>query len=542
MQASSDNDTGKLVHAGRHPHGEALDERLAGLALRARRQLREARQQIDHGRAEVAVQLLARAVASDPRIGEHVEFLRLLGVARHLQMHHDQALGSLRRAAELQPDDALVLTNLGTVLGATGYVEEALEKLRRACDLAPDFPAAWYNLGRGLGRQSRTAEAHAAYAQALRCDPQNSKARIAYADSLRKMGRIVEAGEQYREALRHPGSILAWFRLVNLGNSGLTETDIDSLRGICSSPQFSEQDRAIAGFSLAKALEDHGRYREAFSALNSANAHRRRRAPWDANAFQKRNAAIASAFDQPPPSASPAELGHQIIFLVGLPHSGAGLIENALLEHPDVEGARELPELWNVLNRESDRRGSAFPAWVGDASPGDWRRMGEEYLERTHHWRSAQTRFVDKALNNWRIVGAAQAMLPGARFVNARRDPLETCLSCYRKPFARGHAFPCDLTDLGEYWQEYDRMMRRWNARYPHRVHDLDHDELPSDPAAQLRSLLEFCGLPFDTACLGGDQLPRSAPRHAHLYAGMLAPLRLAMGLPAETSADSAPA
>src|SRR6185312_7507313 len=164
-----------------------------------------------------------------------------------------------------------------------------------------------------------------------------------------------------------------------------------------------------------------------------------------------------------PPQSLNASLGHEVIFIVSLPRSGSTLTEQILASHPDVEGANELPDLGNVLEAESRRTGLEFPAWVPNATPADWRRMGESYLERTARFRKSRSRFTDKALSNWRVVGAAMAMLPGARFVNCRRDPVETCFSCFRQVFARGQAFTYDLFDLAAYWRDYDRMMRFWH-------------------------------------------------------------------------------
>src|SRR4051812_5465120 len=520
-----------------------LDQRLADLPLRAQRLLRDARRALDARDLRQADALLQRGQSW---AGDHPEYLRLLAIASHLQGRPAEAVAALRRALEQRPGDALLLMNLGTALRAAGDLEAAAVALRRACDLAPDLAAAWYNLGRSLGQVGRTGEAHEAYERALRCDPSHVRARIGLADTLRTFGRIEDAAAEYRNVLGKPGSIQAWLRIANMKTVRFTPEETQELERLFATSGTSDDDRVVIGFSLAKALEDANRYPEAFTVLSSANAIKRRHVQWDANQFSERIDDIMKAFARPPASASPSDLGREVIFIVSLPRSGSTLTEQILASHPDVEGANELPDLGNVLEAESRRTGLEFPDWVPNATPEDWRRMGESYLERTARFRRERSRFTDKALSNWRVIGAAMAMLPGARFVNSRRDPIETCFSCFRQVFTRGQAFTYDLFDLAAYWRDYDRMMRFWHPRYPHAVRDQVYEKLLAEPEAETRALLQFCGLEWDPACLRFYETPRhvrtiSAAQvreplradtaRAPLYRELLTPLRLALGL-----------
>jgi tetratricopeptide (TPR) repeat protein len=478
--------------------------------------------------------------------GDHPEYLRLFAIARHLQGRPAEAVAALRRAIERQPGDALLLMNLGTALRATGDLEAAAVALRRACEIAPDLAPGWYNLGRTLGQSGRSGEAHEAYERALRIDPDHVRARIGFADTLRTFGRIEDAAKEYRSVLGRPGSIQAWLRIANMKTVRFSADETKELERLFATPGTSDDDRVVIGFALAKALEDENRHPEAFTVLSTANAIKRRYVQWDAHQFSERIDLIMKTFARPPASASPPDLGREVIFIVSLPRSGSTLTEQILASHPEVEGANELPDLGNVLEAESKRTGLEFPEWVPNATPEDWRRMGESYLERTARFRRERGRFTDKALSNWRAIGAAMAMLPGARFVNCRRDPVETCFSCFRQVFTRGQAFTYDLFDLAAYWRDYDRMMRFWHPRYPHAVRDQVYEKLLAEPEAETRALLQFCGLEWDPACLRFYETPRhvrtiSAAQvreplrgdtaRAPLYRELLTPLRLALGI-----------
>jgi tetratricopeptide (TPR) repeat protein len=522
----------------------SLDQRLAGLPLRAQRLLREARQLLEARDAPGADALLERAQGF---AGDHPEYLRLVAITRQLQGRPAEAVPVLRRALEKMPGDALLLTNLGTALRAAGDFDAAIVTLRRACELAPELAAGWYNLGRALGQSGRTAEANEAYDRALRCDPAHVRARIGLADTLRTFGRIDDAVKEYRSVLGKPEATQAWLRLANMKTVPFTAEETAELERQFAAATTSDNDRVVVGFALAKALEDAGRYPEAFTVLSTANSIKRRHVQWDARQFSQRLDAIMKAFSRPPATASPPDLGHEVIFIVSLPRSGSTLTEQILATHPDVEGANELPDLGNVLEAESRRTGLEFPDWVPNATPADWRRLGEAYLARTERFRRQRGRFTDKGLSNWRVVGAAMAMLPGARFVNCRRDPVETCFSCFRQVFARGQAFTYDLAELAAYWRDYDRTMRFWNARHPHAVREQVYEKLLADPEAETRALLAFCGLAWDPACLRFYETPRNVrtisaaqvreplrgdTARAPMYRELLMPLRLALGQP----------
>ncbi len=517
------------------------DDRLHGLSARERERLREARCALDHGYVAMADRTLSKI---RPRARRHPEFLYLLGVTRHLQKRRDEAISALYGAAALRPTDAHILTSLGTALCNAGRIEAALACLSQGCRLASGTATAWYALGRALGRDARLDAAQQAFECALRCDPRHVRARIALGDALRTRGRIDRAVEQYRLALREPGGVRAWGRLANVQTVQFDARDAATLERLYTDPTLAEEDRVVAGFALAKALEDQGQYVAAFTVLESANALRRKRMTWNPAAFRRRNDEIARAFSSQPTTASPANLGEEVIFIVSLPRSGSTLTEQILASHPQVEGANELPDLWAVLDEESRRRGVEFPGWVPLMGADDWHRLGRRYLERTVRWRRSRPRFTDKALTNWRIIGAARAMLPGARFVNCRRDPLEVCLSCYRQRFARGQAFSYDLTELAAYWREHERMMQHWRQQHSGYIHDFVHEKLLAEPDLEIRRLLEFCRLRFDPACLRHHETRRMVrtiscaqvreplrvnTAHAHLYGDLLAPLRDAL-------------
>lgn len=475
----------------------------------------------------------------------YAEMLRLLAIALRMRQRNAEALPLLRQAAELQPDDALIQNSLGVALDDAGEGDAAIAAFRRACALAPHAVPIWSNLGKTLVERERFEDAVPVLEHVLQIAPHDAS-QLRLAHSLRVLGRTDDASARYRELIaRNPADGTAWLGLAMMKTRPFARADIDAIEAALGEP-VSVDDRIALGFAHAKALDDHRRFGEAFAALADANARTRAIRPWNAREFSAVVDAVRTEFAQAPAGA-PDGLGAEVIFIVGMPRSGSSLTEQILATHSLIQGGGELDALAKVVQEESRRRRSHFPHWVATSSPDDWQRLGEEYLQRTARWRKPGKRLTDKLPGNWLRVGAALAMLPGARVIDCRRDPVESCFSCFRTLFTQGtQEFSYDLGDLAAYWRDYDRLCRHWAKLYPGRYRTQHYEALVDDPEGQTRALLEFCGVPFESACLNPHESLRivataSASQvrepirrgasYAGNYGALLDPLRAALGL-----------
>lgn len=484
------------------------ERRLDGLGEAALLFLRQGNRSFDAGDLSAAERCFAQARSEAPG---HPEPLRLHALVLHRLGRPAEAAALLRQAAQARPDDALIQNALGGALGDSGQNEAALAALRRACELDPGLSAAWANLGNALAMAGRTAESEAPLRRALELAPQLESARLLLAEALMMLGRIDESAAQYRQLLqRCPHSGQAWWGLANLKSVRLEADDADRLQALVRRRDLPDAEQLTARFALAKALDDTGRHAEAFHAYVDANAFARRGFRWDSAGFSRWVEHVSASFERSAFEPPDPAFGAEVVFVVGLPRSASTLTEQILAAHPLVEGASELGDLGAVIREESQRRRRAFPDWIADADAADWRRLGQRYLERTARWRERRPRFTDKAPGNWMLTAAIRRMLPGARIVDCRRDPVETCWSCFRQIFWREHEYSYDLGDLAAYWHTYDAAMRRWTAQWPARIRAQVYEELLADPERQTRELLDFCGLPFDAACLRFHEAGRS--------------------------------
>ena len=234
---------------------------------------------------------------------------------------------------------------------------------------------------------------------------------------------------------------------------------------------------------------------------------KRKEIVYDESAGQSLHDNIVRAFDAEifqrlvdvgDPSAVP-------IFILGMPRSGSTLIEQILASHPSVQAAGELRNLSAVVERslQSGGRQFAYPEYLSLLGPDDFKRMGQAYLASLPPLPTGKTRLVDKAPGNFWYVGLIRLALPHAKIIHTVRDPVDTCVSCFSKLFSFGHPFSYDLVELGHYYRRYSNLMDYWRSVLPAgSILDVAYEDVVDDLEGQARRMLDYCGLPWDPACL----------------------------------------
>jgi tetratricopeptide (TPR) repeat protein len=476
----------------------------------------------------------------------HPETLRLRGVIEHMRGRAESALEPLVASLRQRPQDPLTYSYLGACYEALGDSESALKAFRGACEQGPESAEHWFNFGRVLSAYGWHEHAAVVLRQALKIAPQDHRARAMLASTLNLEGRSEEAVAEYRRILStNPASGLSWWGLAVIKPMPLDANDIARMQEILARPGVDDLERPAIHFALGHALEHRGEHASALENFSRAHEFSTRGHPaWDSAASREGMLRGLDAFPALP-AAQSDDAGREVIFIVSLPRSGSTLTEQILASHSQVSGTLELPDLPEVLSEASTRYQAAFPDWVPSMSASDWQALGNKYLERTRRWRRERPRMTDKLPGNWRYIGAILSMLPNARVVVVRRDPLETCLACYRMLLDR-HDYTHDFRSLAEFWQDFDHAVNEWQRRCPDRVRVQSYEALTEDPQAQIRELLAFCDLPFEQACVEFHanrrrvstpsaaqvrQPMRKSTARADAYGSLLDPLRSALGL-----------
>lgn len=519
-------------------------QRLAGLSPDQKQRTIAIAQAMERGQIQEAQRGAVALLALAPT---HPEVLRLFAMLQQQAGNHRQALDALLRACAQRPDDPMIYNALGQSYEGINDLARSRDALQRACELGPDLAVCSFNYARRLIADNDSNQATAPLQRVLKLNPEHPLARSMLANVLRTAGRNAEAEAQFRRIIAAAPTRAghAWWGLAMLKPMPLTHADISTLQRILKRADVADNDRVAASSALAMAFEHSGDYAQAFAAMQAAHVLARRHEPHDAADFTKQVDAILAACTPRPQSAQPA-IGDEVIFIASLPRSGSTLIEQILASHSQIQGTSELHDLGQVLMAECEQLRIPFTQLIATHRPDQWHTLGQRYLQRTERWRRKRPRFTDKMPANWMYIGTILSMLPNARVVVCRRDPLETCLACYRYLFAR-HPYTHDFSDLAKQWQVFDRSIAYWKRLYPDRVREQSYEALQADTEAQIRELLAFCDLPFEDACLNFHTTQRvvTTPSAAQVrepirrdtaragkYGALLDPLRLALGMP----------
>jgi hypothetical protein len=276
---------------------------------------------------------------------------------------------------------------------------------------------------------------------------------------------------------------------------------------------LSRSARIRLNFALAKAYDDIGRFDDAFRHLQEGNRQKRERIAYDEKQALEQFDRIRSCLDRGLLARSSGGFRSDVpIFVLGMPRSGTTLIEQILAAHPAIHGAGELTDFGRLANHIRDAKGNLcrYPDDVAGLSDDQLAFLGKEYVGRLRQLAPAAPRITDKMPGNFVFVGLIHMALPNARIIHVRRDPCDTCLSCYSKLFSAPQEFTYDLAELGRYYREYDRLMTHWRETLPHgRMFEVRYEDVIADLETWARRIVGHCGLEWDPACIAFHEARR---------------------------------
>jgi tetratricopeptide (TPR) repeat protein len=436
--------------------------------------------------------------------------LHMLAQARARQGGHSDAETLLARCLELDPSFDGARFSYANALFDQQKAAQAIAQVEILMQRDANHPAYRNLLAAGLALVGDYARVNAIYDGLLAQYPNQPRIWLNAAHALRTVGRRDEAVAAYRRCIAlAPELGDAYWGLANLKTASLTDAEAKAMAAQLQRADLPGEDRLHLNFALGKALEDRGDYADAFAHYAAGAKIRRASIPYDADEttaqMQRAKAVFTSAFfaDRQgfgSPSSAP-------IFVLGLPRSGSTLIEQILASHSAVEGTMELPDI-GFLAKSLDRaarggRGPSYPERLVELDAASASALGESYIATTAIQRQLdRPRFIDKMPNNFQYIGLIHLILPNAKIIDARRHPLGSCFSAFKQHFAQGQAFSYDLTDLGRYYADYVELMTHVDTAIPARIHRVIYEDLVEDTDAQVRRLLDYCGLPFEEGCL----------------------------------------
>ncbi len=440
--------------------------------------------------------------------GAHVDGMRILAQISIKLNVLDDAEILLDNIVRMRPDYNDARFEYAYVLAQRRRYEHALLETRRLLDQSARNPAyrkLHASICDGLGDSD---EALRIYAELSREMPRDSELWMSMAQILKTRGATQPAVQLFRAAAATPESFAAAsLALSNIRSYRFGEQEIGRMRQAEAARTIPLVDRYQLCFALGKALEQRAEYAESFRYYARGNALRRSEIPTNPETI------VQTMLRQPivcTPEFFAARRGvgcarADPIFIVGMPRAGSTLLEQILASHSQVDGTFELAEIPRLVHQFRDRDPDApprYPAILAELSAEELREMGEAYIHDTRIHRKSAPFFIDKMPNNFRDIGFIHLILPNARIIDARREPMACCFGNFRQLFPNGMEFKYSLEELGRYYCQYVKLMEHWNTVLPGKILRVQYEDVVNDLEGSIRRMLSFLGLPFEPACM----------------------------------------
>ena len=450
--------------------------------------------------------------------GSNVEALRLLARIEQQRDSLDAAQHLLESALDIAPGYQAARLDLAQVLIALQQYSQAREQIVALLQADPenaDYRALHATVCAGLGDHE---SAIAGYRELLAVHPAMEHVYVLLGHSLKALGEQHAAIEAYHAAFEvRPGFGDAYWSLANLKIYRFSDSQISRMQDAIAAAE-QPNDRLHLHFALGKAQEGCARYEQSWMQYARGNALKRAVSRYrpefsEINTQRQIKLCTRQFFTE---RAGAGVHDHDPIFIVGLPRSGSTLIEQILASHSMVEGTQELnniPRIVQELQGSSSPDDPKYPDALLELDLENFRRLAERYLSDTRVYRRADPArpfFIDKMPNNFRHVSLIHLMLPNAKIIDVRREPMACCFGNLKQLFAGGQDFSYDMECMARYYRTYLELMRHWDRVLPGRVHRIFYEDLVENLDAGVRRVLDFCGLGFESACLEFHKTSRS--------------------------------
>ncbi|HEV3080042.1 MAG TPA: sulfotransferase [Gemmataceae bacterium] len=462
------------------------------------------------GNLEEAADYLQRAINSE---GNNPEAYSNLAVVQRLRGRPAAAEACARAAISLKPDSAHAHRNLGLTLRELDRRDEAVACFREVIRCKPEWADAHNNLGLALKDLGRLQEAIASFEYAAQLAPDWVDPHSNHGVALTEQGNIPEAIGRFQHCLRlNPDYAQAYYNLSELAAAERYQfsiPEIAHMRMLLSRDKLSCEDASLLHYTLATLANNLGNYDEAFSHYARANELQKkdmqqRGIAFDAaqcRRFVERVMAVCNDayFQHVRAFGTSSELP---VFIVGMPRSGTSLVEQILASHPHVFGSGERSDIQHLAMaiRQQLHISASYPECLASLDSETTAALADSHVQRLQSVGGHALRVVDKMPGNFHFLGLIATLFPRARIIHCRRDPLDTCVSCFCQNF-RSLNYAQSLEDLGAHYRQYERLMAHWHAVLPMAIHDVCYEQLVSDPDTVMRDLVAFLGLEWNDRC-----------------------------------------
>ena len=459
------------------------------------------------GKLFKAERLCREYLKRHPKCVEAMRLLALIGAKLHVL---DDAEFLLESALEFDPNNLQVRMDYIGVLQRRQKFSDALEQAKLIQQSDPEQNSFKLVYANALAAAGKYEEALELYLNELPKQPNNATLQMAMGHAYKTIGNQKKAISSYENATKIRTDFGdAYWSLANLKTYKFSNKQIQSMEAVAADSETSLEDQYHTCFALGKALEDQGDYERSFKYYEKGNSLKKTESRYDSEKMTielklQKEVCSRSFFSERQDFGAEAP---DPIFIVGLPRAGSTLLEQILASHSEVEGTLELPNVLSLVRKLQGRRRVSdrprYPDILNNLGREEFKKFGEQYIADTaFHRTQKKAFFTDKMPNNFRHIGLIHLILPNAKIIDARREPMDCCFSCFKQLFAEGQEFTYNLKDLSQYYRDYVDLMSHWDKVLPGRVLRVDHEDVIQDLETQVKRLLDYCGLGFEEECL----------------------------------------
>lgn len=450
---------------------------------------------------------LARALLQGAPRHAGVHFI--VGLAATQMRDLGLGLSHLHKAVLLNPSRMDYAAQCARALAQARMTRESIVMADRAAACSGEADAqSLDSLGIVYSQANEHGKAAAMFRRAAALLPRVANIRFNLSTSLTAIGALDDSERELEACIAlDPRFWKAHLSLAQLRRQRPDDNHLPRLQALMPQAERDDDGTLYVNLALAKEQEDLARYDDAFAHLVAAKAPQKRKRGYTSARDQALFDALKDSLPEPLPTPAPGDPSNEPIFVIGMPRTGTTLVDRILSSHPQVHTAGELQNFSVVLKRLSgSTTAEMLDADTLQRAQGiDWRRLGREYIDSTRPGTGHVPHFVDKLPHNFLYAGHIARALPNARILCLRRDPLDVCLSNFRQLFTLSSPFydySFDIEDVGRYYVMFDRLMQHWHRVLPDRILDVQYEDIVDAQESSTRRLLDFCGLPWDAACL----------------------------------------
>lgn len=460
---------------------------------------------IESERVEEAVPVLEKGLELAPN---SAELMCNLGLGLFKLEKFDIAQSLLQRSLEIKPNYPEALTGLACIFNEYDRLDEAESLLKKALEVNPNKVDAHCQLAIVYMEQGHSDRAITSFKKALELESDNTEALTGLANLMLEAGEMQKAEEFLNKAIAiDPSNIDARFHLTQSRKVFPEDENVTALESIfVKGEKLSSNKKISLHYALGKAYDDLKEYDKAFHHFERGAQLKRAKLSYDARKDEEFVDNIIRTFDRKTYQtlSGSGSKEKKPIFVLGMPRSGTTLTEQIIASHPDVFGAGELRDLAQVVQGSPPAIGpQTYPEYLKDIGPEDLNRWGSEYINRLSMI-SPEAKFItDKMPSNYLLMGLIPLMLPNAKIIHVKRDPIDTCLSCFTRLFNRHQDATYDLTELGRHYVSYAKLMDHWRSILPKdSYYEIEYENLVANINVEAKSLIAYCDLEWSESCL----------------------------------------